>query len=78
MALQAVLSEVKGTPHENIIGRIMLRSMKKAKYSTVNVGHFGLAARHYCHFTSPIRRYPDLMVHRMIRSALRGASPAAL
>ena len=77
-ALQAVLGEVKGTPHENIIGRIMLRSMKKAKYSTVNAGHFGLAARHYCHFTSPIRRYPDLMVHRMVRSALRGASPASV
>lgn len=77
MALQAVLAQVKETAHENIIGRIMLRSMKKAKYSTVNVGHFGLAARHYCHFTSPIRRYPDLMVHRMIRSALRGKSPDA-
>jgi ribonuclease R len=76
-ALQAVLNELKGTPHENIVGRIMLRSMKKAKYSTVNVGHFGLAARHYCHFTSPIRRYPDLMVHRMVRSALRGESPVA-
>lgn len=71
-ALQTVLNEVKGSPHENIISRVMLRSMKKAKYSTVNVGHFGLAARHYCHFTSPIRRYPDLMVHRMIRAALRG------
>jgi len=76
-ALQAVLGEVKGTKHESIIARIMLRSMKKAKYSTVNAGHFGLAARHYCHFTSPIRRYPDLMVHRMVRSALRGESPAA-
>ena len=72
MALQAVLAEVKGTKHENIISRIMLRSMRKAKYSTNNLGHFGLAARHYCHFTSPIRRYPDLMVHRMIRSSLRG------
>jgi ribonuclease R len=77
MALQSVLNEVKGTPHENIISRIMLRSMRKAKYSTINVGHFGLAARHYCHFTSPIRRYPDLMVHRMVRSALRGASSEA-
>jgi ribonuclease R len=77
MALQTVLGQVKGTQHENIIGRIMLRSMKKAKYSPVNVGHFGLAARHYCHFTSPIRRYPDLMVHRMIRSALQGNSPDA-
>ena len=76
-ALQTVLSDVKETPHENIISRIMLRSMKKAKYSTNNVGHFGLAAQHYCHFTSPIRRYPDLMVHRMIRAALQGASPAA-
>lgn len=72
MALQQVLGEVKDTQHENIIGRIMLRSMKKARYSTQNLGHFGLAARHYCHFTSPIRRYPDLMVHRMVRAALRG------
>lgn len=71
-ALQAILEEVRGTRHENIIARILLRSMKKARYSTQNVGHFGLAARHYCHFTSPIRRYPDLMVHRMIRSVLRG------
>ncbi len=76
-ALQAVLSEVKGSRHENIIARIMLRSMKKARYSTVNVGHFGLAAKHYCHFTSPIRRYPDLMVHRMIRAALRGQAATA-
>ncbi len=71
-ALQAVLSEVKDSAHESVIARIMLRSMKKAKYSTVNAGHFGLAAKYYCHFTSPIRRYPDLMVHRMIRAALRG------
>lgn len=76
-ALQAVINEVRGMPHESIIARIMLRSLKKAKYSTVNAGHFGLAARHYCHFTSPIRRYPDLMVQRMVRSALRGESPAA-
>jgi ribonuclease R len=76
MALQVVLNEVKGTAHESVIARIMLRSMKKAKYSTNNVGHFGLAAKHYCHFTSPIRRYPDLMVHRMIRSALQGISAA--
>ncbi len=75
-ALQSVINEVRDTRHENIIARIMLRSMKKARYSTQNLGHFGLAARHYCHFTSPIRRYPDLMVHRMIRSALRGQSPA--
>lgn len=69
-ALQAVLFEAKGTPEENIISKLMLRSLQKAKYSSENLGHFGIAAKYYCHFTSPIRRYPDLVVHRMVKLML--------
>lgn len=68
--LQALLRAAQDTPEENILGRIVLRSMQKARYSPVNKGHFGLAAETYCHFTSPIRRYPDLFVHRVIHAAL--------
>jgi len=69
-ALQAVLEEIADTPEEQVISTIMLRSLKQARYDEQNLGHFGLAAKYYTHFTSPIRRYPDLIVHRMIRKVL--------
>ena len=71
-ALQQILTDVKGTPHENIISEIMLRSLKKAEYLPDCRGHFGLSFKYYCHFTSPIRRYPDLAVHRIIKHDLGG------
>jgi ribonuclease R len=67
---QRVLSEVKGRPEERVVNEILLRSMKWAKYSAKNLGHFGLASDGYTHFTSPIRRYPDLIVHRLLKKAL--------
>ena len=69
-ALQRVLDEVKGEQEEMIISKLMLRSMKQAKYDPKSIGHFGLATEFYTHFTSPIRRYPDLIVHRLIRTYL--------
>lgn len=68
--LQDLLRQVEGAPEENMINKILLRCMKQACYSPENVGHFGLASELYCHFTSPIRRYPDLVVHRILRSLL--------
>lgn len=68
--LQLLLEKVKGEPEEAVISTVMLRSMQKAKYSHQNLGHFGLATEYYTHFTSPIRRYPDLTVHRLIRKYL--------
>ncbi len=69
-ALQSLLKEISGEPEETIISRVMLRSMKQAKYDVNSIGHFGLSAEFYTHFTSPIRRYPDLLVHRLIRTYL--------
>jgi ribonuclease R len=68
--LQKALTEVKGRPEERVVNEILLRSMKWAKYSAQNQGHFGLASGAYTHFTSPIRRYPDLMVHRLLKRVL--------
>ena len=67
---QRILSEAKGRTEEKVINNVLLRSMKWAKYSSENGGHFGLASEAYTHFTSPIRRYPDLMVHRLLKQAL--------
>lgn len=69
-ALQMLLEEVKGEPEETVISTVMLRSMKQAKYDPESIGHFGLSTEFYTHFTSPIRRYPDLIVHRLIRTYL--------
>lgn len=67
-ALQEILEKVKDTPEEMVISTLMLRSMQQARYSEESLGHFGLSTEYYTHFTSPIRRYPDLMVHRLIRT----------
>lgn len=67
-----LLQQAKGSDSENVISRVALRSMKKAVYDTECGGHFGLGFRYYCHFTSPIRRYPDLMVHRILKDTLHG------
>ncbi|MBQ1249651.1 MAG: ribonuclease R [Selenomonadales bacterium] len=71
IAMQKVLASVAGEPEERIVSTVMLRSMKQARYSGDNLGHFGLAAEYYTHFTSPIRRYPDLIVHRLLREDMK-------
>jgi ribonuclease R len=69
---QKLIDRIRRTPEERPIAAVMLRTMQKARYDAVSLGHFGLAAEHYTHFTSPIRRYPDLVVHRTLRESRRG------
>jgi ribonuclease R len=70
--LSKFLARIEGTPHARSLGYLLLRAMQQATYSTENIGHFGLAAKDYVHFTSPIRRYPDLVVHRLVKRIARG------
>ena len=74
MPLQSILRQVQNKDYEFLINRILLRSMKQAKYSALNKGHFGLALASYTHFTSPIRRYPDLICHRVLKSIIEGGA----
>ena len=76
-SLNNLLRDIKGQKEQNVIEQISLRTMQKAKYSTQNIGHFGLAFKYYTHFTSPIRRYPDLMVHRLLDRYLTQGSRSA-
>ena len=72
---QKLIAKLEGKPEERIVSQLMLRSLKQARYSAENSGHFALAATSYTHFTSPIRRYPDLIVHRVLAAMLEGAPP---
>ncbi|MBE5741687.1 MAG: ribonuclease R [Clostridiales bacterium] len=74
ISYQKVIEKINGTPKERTLTKLILRSMMKARYASTCLGHFGLASEYYCHFTSPIRRYPDLMIHRIIKEFLHGVS----
>lgn len=76
-SLNKLMNEIEGKPEQNVLQQLAVRSMAKAKYSTDAKGHFGLAFDHYSHFTSPIRRYPDMMVHRLLQHYLDGGSPVS-
>ena len=75
--ISTIIDGLEGKPYEAIVSRVILRTMKKAYYDTSCEGHFGLAFKYYCHFTSPIRRYPDLIIHRMIKAVLSGTMDEA-
>ncbi len=75
-SLNALMAEIEGKPEENVLQQLAIRAMAKAKYTTKEMGHFGLAFEHYTHFTSPIRRYPDMMVHRLLQHYLDGGKSA--
>ena len=75
LEIQKILEAARGKPEERVINRVLLRAMKQAHYQPENIGHFGLASTCYTHFTSPIRRYPDLIVHRMLKKAMAGDKP---
>lgn len=75
-SLNALMTEIEGKPEQNVLQQLAVRSMAKAKYTTEAMGHFGLAFAHYSHFTSPIRRYPDMMVHRLLQHYLDGGKSA--
>jgi ribonuclease R len=76
-SLNQLMEEIEGKPEQNVLEQLAIRTMAKAKYSTDPKGHFGLAFQHYSHFTSPIRRYPDMMVHRLLQHYLDDAKPAS-
>jgi ribonuclease R len=76
-SFHGILNQVKGKTEESVINTLLLRSLKQARYSTENIGHFGLASKSYSHFTSPIRRYPDLVVHRILKDSIGNKKPLA-